>query len=393
MILLDIGIALFILSFIFLFWTFIGYPIFLYIYPKTPVSKNDYYPTVSIFIPTYNEGQSIRDRLENCLALDYPKDKLDIIVIDSGSTDNTSDIVRGYSSKGIRLLQQETRRGKASAINFAQRNTDSEIFVVTDANAFFETNVIKKLVRNFSDPAIGGVVGDWNVANPGASYMSGGEVVTSSIERFLRGKEGEIDSIATFSGEISAYRNGVIKTVPENSLSEDFEMAIEIRRNGNRVIHEPMAKVYEKATTTAGDQYKKHKRTAIGTIQAILRNKDLFNPRYGIFGMVILPSHKLFQIITPFSLIVSLLSFALICIVDLTLAELILASSLALYIAAVAVISFAKTMQGEPIASSLVKAVKVLPYFLYINLVVLLAWMDYAMRRYSLLWEKTESSR
>lgn len=392
--LFAIGVAGFVISLIFLLWTFIGYPLFLLVYPKAPIKKRNIFPTVSIIIAAYNEEKTIGSRIKNCLELDYPKELLEIIVVDSGSTDNTVEVVKSYTNKGVKLLQQRVRKGKASAINFAKKYAKGEIIVITDANAFFEQDSIKNVVRNFADPTVGGVAGDWNVANPKSSYMSTGEDFVSKVERYLRNKEGGIDSIATFSGEFTAFRNRLIEDIPEDSLSEDMEMAIAIRKKGYRVVHEPTAKVYEKAATTATDQYKKHKRTAIGTIQTCLRNKNIiFNPKYGIFGMVILPSHKLFQLITPFILILLFISFVLIWMKNIVLAQYILLLSVILYLITVAVISFLKAKQGESVKNSIKSAIRILPYFLYMNMIVLLAWKDFIFRRYSVLWEKVQTTR
>jgi biofilm PGA synthesis N-glycosyltransferase PgaC len=146
-----------------LFWAYGGYLclviIFSLIFKKKKAIDQSYAPTATVIIPTYNEETVIAKKLEDILSQDYPKEKLQVIVVDSGSTDKTREIVSNYSGRGIELAEQSERQGKGAAIQHGLNFAKNEIIVVTDANSYFESGTLKYLLRNFSDPQVGGVTG------------------------------------------------------------------------------------------------------------------------------------------------------------------------------------------------------------------------------------------
>ncbi len=150
-------------SFLF-FYVVIGYPILsialgkLFLRPR--ILDEKYYPTVTLIISAYNEEQDIRQKLANTLNLSYPKDQLDIVVISDASTDATDSIVQEFAGKGVKLHRMEERGGKTVGLNAVVPGVQREIVVFSDANAFYQHDVIEKFVRNFSDPQIGCVTGD-----------------------------------------------------------------------------------------------------------------------------------------------------------------------------------------------------------------------------------------
>src|SRR5712664_1822838 len=129
-----------------------------------PRRKSEFAPTVSLVIPTYNEASVIRQKLENVLQLDYPRDKLEVVVVDSASTDETGNIVKKFAEEHIRdvslvLIEQPVRSGKSEAINEALRSVRSEIIVLTDADVTFPPRSVLKLVENFGGSEVGAVSG------------------------------------------------------------------------------------------------------------------------------------------------------------------------------------------------------------------------------------------
>ncbi len=270
--------------FVFLFlWTWIGYPVFLFLasklFRKKHLVSETYMPKVTLMIMSYNEAKVIEKKIKNSLGLDYPKEKLEIFVVDSASNDGTQNIVKKYS-KDVRLIEQSERKGKASAINYGMKYASGDVIIITDSNAMMNQQAVKKIARHFSNKKIGG----------GSIYWK--------IERFLRQNESMIDSAIHMSGEITAFRKGVIDKIDESSLSEDFDMAIRIRKAGFRILYEPEAVAYEPAPENVKDLETQKRRITIGTWQGLMKHKSvMFNPRYGWYGLVILPSHKLFQIL------------------------------------------------------------------------------------------------
>jgi len=119
----------------------------------------DHTPSVTLLIAAYNEGHVLKDKLDNCLTLDYPPGQLEIVVVSDGSTDNTNDIVREFESHGVKLIVSPQNSGKATALNVGMGHINSDIVVLSDANVIYQRSAIRKLVRNFADPDIGAVSG------------------------------------------------------------------------------------------------------------------------------------------------------------------------------------------------------------------------------------------
>ncbi len=145
-------------------YVYIGYPLLLVlirlILPEKKVDRKDIFPEVSLLISCFNEEAVMREKLDNCLVLDYPKDKLEIVVVSDASTDGTDEIVREYADRGIRLVRQSENLGKTLALNLAVPEARGSIIVFSDANAIYKPDAINKLVRNFNDESVGYVVGE-----------------------------------------------------------------------------------------------------------------------------------------------------------------------------------------------------------------------------------------
>jgi len=124
-------------------------------------------PSVAVLIAAYNEASVLREKLENCLELDYPPDLLDIVVVSDGSTDDTENIVKEFASRGVRLLVNPQNKGKATALNNGIENITSSIVVLSDANVMYQRDGIRNLVRHFADDSIGAVSGKVVLLNEG----------------------------------------------------------------------------------------------------------------------------------------------------------------------------------------------------------------------------------
>lgn len=145
-----------------IFYAYAGYPILLTVIARlfpTPVNYAPLEPSVTLVIPAFNEEKVIKSKLENCLELNYPRERLDILVVTDGSTDQTADIVIHYQNSGVRLLHHPERRGKIGAINNAMPHINSDIAVFSDANNMYEKEALKELVAPFSDDRVGAVSG------------------------------------------------------------------------------------------------------------------------------------------------------------------------------------------------------------------------------------------
>jgi len=257
------------------------------------VKKGHYEPFISILIAAYNEEENIGKTLENKIALNYPKDKLELIVISDGSTDRTDDIVKEYASKNsnIKLLRQEPRNGKTLALNMAVEHAKGEILVFSDANSIYEKNALLYLARNFSDPEVGYVTGKMVYANPDGTIIGDGCSSYMKYENFLRKYESRVGSIVGVDGGIDAVRRSLYAPMRADQLP-DFILPLKVVEQGYRVVYEPEAKLKEDALQSSKDEYQMRIRVSLRSLWALYDMKGLLNPfKYRIFSWQLL-SHK-----------------------------------------------------------------------------------------------------
>ncbi len=378
--------------FVFLFlWTWIGYPVFLFLasklFRKKHLVSETYMPKVTLMIMSYNEAKVIEKKIKNSLGLDYPKEKLEIFVVDSASNDGTQNIVKKYS-KDVRLIEQSERKGKASAINYGMKYASGDVIIITDSNAMMNQQAVKKIARHFSNKKIGGVCGRFEARDIRDTSIGAGGSIYWKIERFLRQNESMIDSAIHMSGEITAFRKGVIDKIDESSLSEDFDMAIRIRKAGFRILYEPEAVAYEPAPENVKDLETQKRRITIGTWQGLMKHKSvMFNPRYGWYGLVILPSHKLFQILTPFFMIFILIFSALLCAMtnDSLMCIFLMLQGIFYFLTIVSFIPL-RAIEKFPLFVFL-------KYFMATNWILILGFFDFIRKKRIVTWKKIQSSR
>jgi biofilm PGA synthesis N-glycosyltransferase PgaC len=280
-------------------------------------------PFISILIPCYNVGSVIDRKIKNTLEIDYPKDKFEIIVVESGSTDNTHSILCRYATQGeIELARQPQRLGKSSAINFGLGLCKSDIVVMTDADASLEENAVKKLVENFADEKVGAAVGNLTLVSGKSMTSRMNHLFYKIFRQKLRELESKFDSASFWSGELCAFRKSLLERLDEDIINDDRYILLKIRSRGYRCISEALSHVYEKDAEDVSGQIHHKRRTTAGTIQGTLRFKHMLcNPKYGLFGMLIFPAHifrvtllpillLIIEILCPFAIIVFISSFA-----------------------------------------------------------------------------------
>lgn len=239
-----------------LVYTFLGYPVILWLLSlligKNP-DKADIFPTVSLIVSAYNEESIIKEKILNCLELDYPKDKLEIIVA-SESNDKTNNIVKEYQLSGIVLHSFPGRQGKASTLFRTVPKANGEIIVFSDANAIYKKDAIKKLVRNFNDSRIGCVSGQLKYSNPDKSASGSGEGLYWKYEMRLKKLESRVFSLLGANGSIFAIRKKLYLPMTQER-GDDFELPIRIRQQEYGVVLEPQAVSWEKSTSTAKEEF------------------------------------------------------------------------------------------------------------------------------------------
>jgi poly-beta-1,6-N-acetyl-D-glucosamine synthase len=239
-------------------------------------------PSVSLIIPAYNEAAYIAAKLENSLALDYPADRLEILVVSSGSTDATGEIAQRYAARGVQMIVQPVRAGKEAAMQVAARHARGEILVFTDANAMLNPEAIRLMVRWFADPEVGCVSGEKRVA-PGQGESAGaGEGTYWRYESMLKRLDSTVGSTMGAPGELCAIRAELMTARERDNIIEDFVLSMRVVEAGYRIVHEPGASATEEASERFEDVFERRARIAAGGFQAIWRLKSLLNPRRGL---------------------------------------------------------------------------------------------------------------
>lgn len=299
--------TLFWISLLIIFYIYFGYTalcILLGLLFNRQVKKKEIYPTISIIIPCYNEEKVIRGKLENLLSLDYPMDKLQIIVV-SESTDKTNEIVSKY--KNIELYKYGGRLGKTVLLYNAVPQARGEILVFTDANVMLKKDCLKKISSNFYEERIGAVTGLLEVDNPEASPISWGEKIYKKYETILRKSNSQLRRVLNSDGALFAIRRGLYRPIsPERG--DDFELVIRVLIDGYHSVFEPEAIAYESASiATKGEIARKIRMVSWFIRSTIILIKDmLLKFRFGLIFQIF--SHKLLRWTTPYFLIAFFIS-------------------------------------------------------------------------------------
>lgn len=304
---------LFWLIFMLILYTYIGYPLLLFIlarFKAITVNKAEIFPSVSLIIAAYNEEKLIEEKILNCLLLDYPKDKIEIIVASDCSTDKTNEIVKKYEQENVKLEIAEKRAGKTAGRNRAIPRAQGEIIVLSDATGMYGKDVIKKLVRNFNDKTVGCVGGLLRYENSSNSAIGSGEGLYWRYEVLLRKLESLLGNLTAVSGSIYAFKKELYKRIPEE-LADDLIVPLTVKKSGFFTIFEPEAVCVEKAAKDGREESAKRIRIANRNISGLIYMKELFNFfRYGVFSLELF-SHKILRLLMP-ALLAGLLTVSFI---------------------------------------------------------------------------------
>lgn len=278
-------------------YVYCGYPLLVLILAKVrpqPVHKKAMEPFVTVVITAYNEAKCIAATVENKLRLEYPRDKLEIIVASDGSVDGTDDIVRAYEASGVRLIRQEPRAGKTAAINRAVGQASGEILVFSDANSSYAPEALRCLIENFNDPSVGYVTGKMIYTNADGNPIGDGCTTYMKYENFLRWAETHAGSVVGVDGGIDAVRKSLYRPMKPDQLP-DFVLPMRVVEQGYRVVYEPRALLREPTLSRASDEYRMRVRVALRALWALWDFKHFlaFSPS-GLFAFQ-LWSHKVLR--------------------------------------------------------------------------------------------------
>ncbi|AHG04077.1 glycosyl transferase family 2 [Halobacterium sp. DL1] len=285
---------------------YLGY-LLLYVWVRpagSPAEKEPAEPTVSIVLPTYNEEKIVETKLDDLLDLDYPMEKVELVVVDS-STDDTRKLIREYfaerSAPELVLLEEDERRGLAPALNDAYEAAENEMVVKTDCDSKLPSDVLREAAANLADDEVAAVTGR-NVEVLGGSEVESGY---RGVQNYIQQLESHLDSTLIFHGPFSAFENDALLPIDPNSLADDTELALKIRRQGGRVIFDPAVKYMEASFSDFVKRRKQKDRRGMGLIRLLVQHRDALG-RYGNYGRVVLPFNWWFMLVSPWLLAVTL---------------------------------------------------------------------------------------
>lgn len=269
-----------------------------------PPASTSFLPTVSLVIPTYNEAAVIGRKLENVLQLVYPRDRLEVMVVDSASTDDTREIVQNFASRHqeeirVRLVEQSVRLGKTEALNEALRQAENEIFALTDADVTFPPDSLKKLVANLEDPGIGAVSGV-EVPIGAGNPVHNIEADYRRIYTAIRMAEASTDTPFMCESELSAYRRAILEPLRSGGMCDDIELTVAVRSMGYKSKYDLCSPFFETEAGTLVSKLKHKFRRGMANQHALIRNASvLFNRSFGRYGSVVYPFEFFVHIVSP----------------------------------------------------------------------------------------------
>jgi len=299
--------TIFWLSFLMLSYVYLGYPAILYlisIFFKKRIKRKDFYPDVSIIISVYNEEKNIEEKIKNLLDLDYPEEKLEILIGSDGSTDGTNQIISKYLNGRVKFYLKEKREGKPDVLNVLCSIAKGDILVFTDARQRLDRESLKELLKDFSDERIGSVSAELffeeNKTNKGTDLYW-------KYEKFIRNSESKIGSMLGATGAMYAVRRELFSELPKDLILDDVYIPLKIVQKGYRAIFESRAKIYDRLAKDAKEEFIRKTRTLCGNFQIFVYLKGLFNPfKNPIWWQLF--SHKFLRLLAPFFLVILFIS-------------------------------------------------------------------------------------
>jgi len=264
----------------------------------------DYFPIVTMIISAYNEERDIEEKLKNSLLLDYPEDRIEIIVCSDGSTDRTNEIVAKIKDKRLSLKAFPDRLGKTICLNKVIPESKGEIIIFTDANSMLAPDMVLKLMRNFYDPIIGAVSGWTQYYNPESGEETTG--IYARLEKRTKLYESKLSSCVGADGAIFAIRKDLYVPLAANDIN-DFIIPLNVIRQRKRVVLDENIFCVEPITKGLKNVFTRQIRISTRTAWAIRHNISLVNVfKYGSFSFFLF-SHKILRLLTPFFLLATLI--------------------------------------------------------------------------------------
>ena len=360
-------------------YAYVGYPVILAAIARfhaKPVMRRPVTPSLSLIITARNEEARLAQKLEDCLALEYPADRLEVVVASDASTDRTNAIVREFASRGVQLVVAPERRGKEAAQQRAIASACGEILVFSDVATRMDRDGLLKLARNFADATVGCVSSEDRLLR--ADGTVSGEGMYVRYEMWLRSLESAVGSVVGLSGSLFAARREVCRNWSVE-LPSDFTTLLSTLRLGLRGISDPECIGYYPDLANPASEYQRKVRTISRGILSLLSNLSVLNPlRFGLNAWQLL-SHKLCRWLVPIAMIGAIVS-------NVVLAR---GNMVYLVVGVVHGLGYAVGALGVTRVSERVIP-RVIGFFLLSNFAILAAWRNTVMGRRFVTWEPSK---
>ena len=377
-----------------LVYTYLGYGILLTILVKVkmmftkPFIPRSYIPenalpSVTHLVAAYNEEDFIEYKINNSLKLDYPKEKMNLLIVSDGSSDRTPELAEQYSE--LKHMFEPERKGKIAAVKRAMKEVDTSIVIFSDANTYLNKQAIKKIVAHFEDVNVGAVAGEKRIYTPEESSASvAGEGLYWKYESYLKKMDSKFYSVVGAAGELFAIRKELMPKIPTDTVIEDLYLTMSIAMKGRRVAYESDAYAMETGSSSIEEEMKRKVRICAGGFQAIQRLKEVFNPfTYKWLSFQFISHRVLRWTLAPLALPIVFLSNLFLCSTQNTLYLSLFVAQVIFY--ALALIGYLKRNQKRQNPIFFVPF-----YFSMMHFSAFKGFSRFLKKNQSVVWERAE---
>ena len=295
-------------------YSYLGYPAWLWLrsrWSPRPVRRSSSEPSVSALMVVRNEEAAIARKLENLLTLDYPTEKLEVVVVSDGSSDGTAAILAEFArNPRVRAVMKAVSQGKAAGLNEAMQSARGEVLLFTDARQQIEPGALRFLIENFGDSDVGAASGELMLGDPASGETGKGMGLYWRIEKKIRELESASGSVAGATGAIYCARRTLLDPLPEGTILDDVLLPMQVVRKGARVIFDSRARAWDVPDLGDSREFSRKVRTLSGNYQLLQLAPWLLSSENAIrFEFV---SHKLSRLAVPFALLALLVASMLL---------------------------------------------------------------------------------
>lgn len=335
-------------------------------------------PAVTIIIAAYNEESCIKARVENLLTLDYPKEKLTVLIGSDGSSDKTAEILSEFNRDNLQIHIFTDNRGKMSVLNDLVEKTTDDIIIFSDANTHFQADTIQQLARHFDNENIGAVCGELHLVDGDTGDNK--DNVYWRYEQVLKFHESRLNALQGANGAIYAIRKSLFIPLPANTIVDDFQIAMNVAKQGFRLVYDPEAIAIEEIAPNLAEEEGRRVRIGVGNYQAFFKMKWALNPFLG-WRFIAYISHKVFRWFVPHLMLIALITNVML--LDSIFYQAVLAAQIVFYF--IAFYGIKRQSDGKKIST----LIALLAFFVAMNLALMRGFIKYFSSNVQGTWQRT----